>query len=69
MSTPQRLGNTHALGCPCSVCWAHLFADALEFMPYTAAEKRLYTDYLTYYDYTKQFLIDNAHTHRVGLDD
>lgn len=58
----------HATGCKCSVCWAHNFADALQLMPYTNAERTLYTDYLTFYDYSKQFAIENAHTHRVGSE-
>lgn len=59
----------HHKGCSCSVCWAHHFADALKFMPYTKAELTPFTDYLTYYDYTKQFAIENSHTNRVGFDD
>ncbi|AXH74741.1 MAG: protein of unknown function DUF5447 [Inoviridae sp.] len=61
--------SSHATGCPCSVCWAHNFTDALQLMPYTKAERTQYTDYLTYYDYTKQFIIENSHTNRVGSGD
>lgn len=60
--------SSHATGCPCSVCWAHNFTDALQLMPYTEAERTLYTDYLTFYDYSKQFAIENSHTNRADLD-
>lgn len=59
----------HPPRCQCSVCWAHHFADALAVMPYTKTELTPFTDYLTFYDFTKQFAIENSHTNRVGLDD
>ncbi|AXH76034.1 MAG: protein of unknown function DUF5447 [Inoviridae sp.] len=58
--------SSHTTGCQCSVCWAHNFTDALQLMPYTEAERTQYTNYLTFYDYTKQFTIENSHTNRVG---
>ena len=45
----------HATGCACSVCWARNYCDALLVMPYTEAERTLYTDYYTFHDYTSEF--------------
>ena len=60
----------HSSGCLCSVCWAHNYCDALALFPLTSAElSQPFIDYYAYSDYTKEFIIENQHTDRVGLDD
>jgi len=46
----------HAIGCGCSVCWAHNYCDALALFPPTEEELRQpFIDYYAYFDYTAEF--------------
>lgn len=70
--TVQINRSAHSSGCACSVCWAHNYCDALALFPCPAldsAPSPYSPDYFTFYDYTKEFFIENQHTDRVGLDD
>ena len=46
----------HAVGCACSVCWAHNYCDSLALFPLTEEElSRPFINYYAFYDYTAEF--------------
>ena len=56
----------HAVGCACSVCWAHNYCDSLALFPLTEEElSRPFIDYYAFYDYTADFRREQRTSARV----
>ncbi|AXH78192.1 MAG: protein of unknown function DUF5447 [Inoviridae sp.] len=56
----------HAVGCTCSVCWAHNYCDALALFPLTGEElSQPFIDYYTFYDCTADFKREHSTSYAV----